>query len=84
MKPTALDLWKEAVSAYWPAQKPPAVIELIHVYDLIPYTAPEALVRPARRAWDVYLSEGDTEAGRAAVALVYALQMMKDERRAAG
>lgn len=82
------EAFKQALEATWPSvatKSPPGVEELRRVLDSLPFTAPEALSRPARRAWSVLQHEpvqpdGDTTpVGRAAVALTYVIQELKDE-----
>ena len=83
-----LKAFKMAFEAMWPAatkSPPPGVGELRKVLDSIPFTAPEEFPKLMRRAWSVLEAEpvqpdGDTTPlGRAAVALTYTLQDLKDE-----
>jgi hypothetical protein len=69
-----LDAWALGVDATWPGPKPAAVIRLQQIIDRdLPFTAPETMGRLARKAWMIFLDEGDTPEGRAAVALCYIL-----------
>lgn len=76
-----LEAFKIALEMHWPApdQRPDGIEELRRVAGSVPFTAPEMLAHPARRAWAVYQHEGDTEVGRAAVALTYVIQCERDE-----
>lgn len=78
---TWTDAFRVALNQHWPKKAPRHVGDLRHVLDSLPFAAPEIQHFHARRAWDVYLAEGDTEIGRAAVALAYAIQADRDNAK---
>jgi hypothetical protein len=71
-----LDAWREAVRATWPTP-PRAVSYLVRLAGSLEYYAPEDIGRPVASAWDVYYHEGDTPAGRAAVALAHVIGLRR-------
>jgi hypothetical protein len=73
-----IEAWQTAVRAHWlTGPSKPSEMFGLHLLKRIardlPYTPPEQMGHPARKAWALYQDEGDTEVGRAAVALTYAI-----------
>lgn len=79
-----LDAWTQAVEATWPDRIPETIFALKRIVrHELPFTPPEILHRPAEAAWRIYEQEGDTPAGRAAVALAYVLLDLRRKQKQA-
>lgn len=76
---TWLEAWDEAARAYF-GEPCANARRLLNVARDLPSWAPECRWSPAREAWLVYQDEGETDVGRAAVALTYCIQDLKDNR----
>ena len=73
MTTTYLDLYREALRAYWAEPVKPADVANLHrLCESVLYTAPELLMG---QAWGIFEEHGDTEIGRAAVAFTWALAL---------
>lgn len=77
-RPSWVDAWQAAVESHWPSgpHRPSEAFGLhllMRIARDLPYVPPEQMGHPARKAWALYQDEGDTEVGRAAVALTYAI-----------